>query len=169
MPSTRKSRAQARANLKGENKPEMEKTVKPRGSAPKVRGKKKNSNWKTERISQLLRLGKNDNYPPSTEAINPATRIIDLETALKNAKTKDHDKIEKKIKESFLKLNAVLGKRREVQPIHTGEDNDPISLTRTVTPWKKTIIPQIRKIKESATRCSPSTVKKNPKTETTCP
>ena len=48
MPSTRKSRAQARANLKGENKPEMEKTAKPRGSAPKVRGKKKNNNWKTE-------------------------------------------------------------------------------------------------------------------------
>ena len=31
--------------------------------------------------------------PPSTEEINAATRIIDLESALKNAKTKDHDKI----------------------------------------------------------------------------
>ena len=128
MPSTRRSTAEARLNSKVEIKLEMEKMVETRGSVPKVRGKRKNSNWKNERITQLLRLGKNDNYPPSTEEINAATRIIDLGTALKNAKSKDHDKIEKKIQESFLKLNAVLGKRREIQPIHTGEDNDPIEV-----------------------------------------
>ena len=57
-----------------------------KGSSPKVSGK---------RIIQLLKISENDNYPPSPADINAATRVIDLETAIKNSKASDHNRIEK--------------------------------------------------------------------------
>ena len=129
MPSTRRSKAA----LDATPKPRYETGKSPKrdvkGSVPKVTGRRTKSNWKTERITQLLRLGDNDEYPPSITEINAATRIIDLETAIKNSKSSDHDKIEKKIKEAFLKLNAVLSKRRNDPPPRTGDNSDdPIEL-----------------------------------------
>ena len=108
------------------------KSDKNKGSSPKVSGKRSKSNWKTERITQLLRISENDNYPPLIAEINAATRVIDLETALQNSKASEHDRIEKKIKEAFLKLNAVLGKKRDENTSNAGNNSDnPIDLEDT--------------------------------------
>ena len=129
MPSTRRSKAALASAPKTSSEARNPPNRKFKGSSPKVTGRRSKSNWKTDRITQLLRLGENNDYPPSIEEINAATRIIDLETAIQNSKVTDHDKIEKKIKEAFLKLNAVLSKRRPTENPITGEDSsNPIEL-----------------------------------------
>ena len=129
MPSTRRAKAALDSAPKTSSEPRKSPKRNIKGSAPKVTGRRSKTNWKTDRIMQLLRLGDKDDYPPSIAEINAATRIIDLEAAIQNSKSSDHDKIERKIKEAFLKLNSVLSKRRPDPQPRTGENGDnPIEL-----------------------------------------